>query len=57
MSNLYPHEIVGHGKETQPQVGEHLFYLKGLGQAEIIKNQWFYFGFLIWPYDVNMSID
>ena len=32
-------------------------YLKGLAQAKIIKNRWFYFGFLIWPYDVNMSID
>ena len=32
--------------------------LKGLAQAKIIKkNRWFYFGFLIWPYDVNMSID
>ena len=31
--------------------------LKGLAHAEIIKNRWFYFGFLIWPYDVNMSID
>ena len=32
-------------------------YLKGLAQAKIIKNRWFYFGFLIWPYDVNMYID
>ena len=31
--------------------------LKGLAQAKIIKNRWFYFGFLIWPYDVHMSID
>ena len=32
--------------------------LKGLSQAKILKNRWFYFGFLIWPYyDVNMSID
>ena len=31
--------------------------LKGLAHAKIIKNRWFYFGFLIWPYDVNMSID
>ena len=37
-----------------------IFYahlLKGLAQAKIIKNRWFYFGLLIWPYDVNMSID
>ena len=34
-----------------------LFNLKGHNQAEIIKNRWFYFGLLIWPYDVNMSID
>ena len=32
-------------------------WLKGLAQAKIIKKRWFYFGFLIWPYDVNMSID
>ena len=32
-------------------------YLRGLAQAEIKKNRWFYFGFLIWTYDVNMSID
>ena len=31
--------------------------LKGLAQAKIIKNRSFYFGFLIWPYDVNMYID
>ena len=32
--------------------------LKGHSQAKIIKkNRWFYFGFLIRPYDVNMSID
>ena len=31
--------------------------LKGLAQAKIIKNRRFYFGFLKWPYDVNMSID
>ena len=33
--------------------------LKAHTQAKIIKNRWFYFGFLIWPYDVglNMSID
>ena len=31
--------------------------LKGLAHAKIIENRWFYFGFLIWPYDVNMSID
>ena len=31
--------------------------LKGHDQAKINKNRWFYFGFLIWSYDVNMSID
>ena len=31
--------------------------LKGLAQAEIIKNQWVYFGLIIWPYNVNMSIE
>ena len=29
------------------------FGLKGHTQAKITKNLWFYFGFLIWPYDVN----
>ena len=33
------------------------FYLKGLAHAKTIKNRWFYFDFLIWPYHVNMSID
>ena len=34
-------------------------YLKGLAHAKIIKFffKWFYFGFLIWTYDVNMYID
>ena len=31
--------------------------LKALAQAKIIKKSVIYFGFLIWPYDVNMSID
>ena len=33
----------------------HLSMLKRHDQAKIIKNQCFYFHFLIWPYDVNMS--
>ena len=32
-------------------------YLKRHIQAQIIKKQYFYIGFLIWSYDVNMSID
>ena len=31
--------------------------LKGLAQAKSSKNRWFYFGFYIRLYDVNMSID
>ena len=27
MSNFYQLEVVGRGSETQPQVGENLFYL------------------------------
>ena len=34
-----------------------LFQLKGLNRAKIIKKLVIYFGFLIWPYDVNMSVD
>ena len=30
--------------------------LKRHNQAKILKNRQFYFGFLIWPYDVKMSI-
>ena len=32
-------------------------YLKGLAHTKIIKKSVILFGFLIWPYDVNMSID
>ena len=31
--------------------------LKRHAHAKIIKKFVIYFGFLIWPYDVNMSID
>ena len=27
MSNFHPHEVVGRGSETQPQVGDNLNYL------------------------------
>ena len=30
-------------------------YIKGTLKSS--KNRWFYFDLLIWPYDVNMSID
>ena len=31
--------------------------IKRHNEAKIIKKQYFYFGFLVWPYDVKMSIN
>ena len=37
--------------ENTTRSGWYTGELKGLAQAKIIKNRWFYFGLLIWPYD------
>ena len=34
-----------------------IWQLKRHNQAKIIRDRYFYFGFLIWPYYVNLSID
>ena len=45
---VYLHDVVPVLKQHLQQSG--LWNLKGLNQAKSIKNRWFYFCFLIWPY-------
>ena len=48
-------QIITFIKDTKSRASCDCFTLKGLAQAKIIKKS--VFGFLIWPYDVNMYID
>ena len=58
IKTIYYTYICGKSKEMQflHYIWVAIFNL-GLAQGKMIKNRWFYFSFLIWPYDVNMSID